>query len=230
MTEHGTRRGPLLASLAVFVSLVLVVGAFVVWGVQQKHVDEAICESIVSNRDATRGIWEGAKALSIAGASSREQRAEISAFFDTLLEPYPPLECVDNSPVPITLGGSYELASYSPDQVPCVPFLPFTCPPPPSSGPPQTPPKGDDPPKLPAVFVDRRTRRTVVLGWETAVDEEGIVGYRLYRDSVHVGTAGPRARRAKVYLPCGFHTYAVEAVDTSGQKDALSVRARRLCK
>jgi hypothetical protein len=199
---------------------------------QQQSVDRRICQQTVENRDAARGIWEGARRLSLRDVTDDRQREELDAFFEEILRPYPALECRGGTtPKPVSLAARYELASYTEPAASliCLPFLPATCPPPPSEPPPKPPSSSDDPPKMVSLFVDARTRRTVKLGWETAQDEEGIASYRVYRDSVRRATTGPRARRAWVWLPCGFHVYAVEAVDTAGQRDAMNLGVRRRC-
>jgi hypothetical protein len=205
--------------------------AFLLGGVYRVEMlgartDRALCEAVVNTRAATRGIWEGARSLALMQARNQTNRDAIRAFFDEILAPYPPLQCVDRKPVPLA-ASSLVLVSFR--QLPCIPSLPFTCPPPPSDPPPQPPAAGDDPPQMDSVFIDRRFRRNIVIGWGTARDEEGIVRYRLYRDSILRASTGPRARRARFWFPCGFHVYAVEAVDTSGQKDALATGAIRRC-
>lgn len=238
--ERLTHAGPFLAALAALLGILLF-GLAVVYSLQrQGAVDEELCLQTAANRAATRGIWEGARRLTLKDVTDPVQRAELEAFFDELLEPFPPIVCRDSEPVPVT-ASAYEPVSYTiprdpprrpaqvPAQVPCLPFIPATCPPPPSTPPSTSPPAADDPPQMISLFVDARTRRTVTLGWETAVDEEGIRAYRIYRDSVLRAVAGARARRARAWLPCGLHIYAVEAVDTSGQRDAMSIRVRRRC-
>jgi hypothetical protein len=223
------RATPYLAALAAALGVVLFLLAIVYTFQRQSAVDVKLCRQTVTNRAATRGIWEGARRLSLTGITDPALRAQLDAFFAEILRPYPELECHGSEPVPVTLA-EYELASYAlPAQIPCIPFIPQTCPPPPSAPPGHPPPASDDPPQMVSLFVDGRTHRTVKLGWETAIDEEGVVAYRVYRDSVRRATTGPRARRAWVWLPCGVHIYAVEAVDTSGQRDALALGVRRRC-
>jgi hypothetical protein len=224
------RATPYLAALAATLGVVLFLLSIVYTFHRQSAVDEKLCRQTVANRAATRGIWEGARRLSLGGVTDEAQRAQLDAFFAEILRPYPALSCHGSEPKPAALE-ELELVSYTTTAVfgLCVPFIPATCPPPPSSPPANPPPASDDPPQMVSLFVDGRTRRTVKLGWETAIDEEGIAAYRIYRDSTKRATAGPRARRSWVFLPCGVHVYAVEAVDTSGQRDAMALAVRRRC-
>jgi hypothetical protein len=219
-----------MAALAAALGVILFLLAVAYTFQRQRDVNERLCRQTVENRAATRGIWEGARRLSLAGITDEAQRAQLDEFFQEILRPYPALRCQGDVPEPTTLA-QYELASYrvSPVQLPCIPFIPQTCPPPPSAPPSKPPPASDDPPQMVSLFLDGRTRRTVKLGWETAQDEEGVVAYRIYRDSLRRATTGPRARRAWIWLPCGIHIYAVEAVDTSGQRDAMALGVRRRC-
>lgn len=240
MSREGHRLGAYLSGFAALLGILLFTGILALAFARQHSINERLCEQAVDNRDALRGIWQGARRLSLDGVTDPFQRAELNSFFADILRPYPKLECHGATLTPVAAALELELVSYtirphgkphpSPAAAaPCIPFLPITCPPPPSQPPPSSPESSDDPPQMVALFVDDRTRRTVRLGWETALDEEGVVGYRIYRDSVKRAFAGPRARRAWVWLPCGLHIYAVEAVDTSGQRDAMSLAVRRRC-
>jgi hypothetical protein len=74
------------------------------------------------------------------------------------------------------------------------------------------------------------TTTRVTLRWKAATDEEGIAGYRLYRDGKLRAIAGKRARQATFQMPCGRHIFAIEAVDTKGQRsERRSIVLRRRC-
>jgi hypothetical protein len=61
------------------------------------RVDRELCEQTVENREAIRATWNTARGIFLARS---ENDTEINALFDQVLEPIPPLECVDNKPVP----------------------------------------------------------------------------------------------------------------------------------
>jgi hypothetical protein len=69
-------------------------------------------------------------------------------------------------------------------------------------------------------------RRTVLITWDPAKDE-GPVRYWLYRDGRNVGNT--RALAARFLLPCGKHRYRVQAIDTRGQRDSLTITVTRHC-
>ena len=118
---------------------------------------------------------------------------------------------------------------------PCIPGV--TCPPPPcipvlTCPPPPLPVPGDDPPKLPTAPVpswEVGTASTVVLKWEAATDDKGIAGYRIYRDGKLRGLAGKKAVSVKIAMPCGRHSFKIEAVDTAGQRSSKACVVRRRC-
>lgn len=90
------------------------------------------------------------------------------------------------------------------------------------------------PPDQPPVFTGNlrivaRTTSTVTIAWDAATDDNGISGYRLYRDGVYLAKAGPLARQARFSLPCGSHLFRVEAVDTTGQGTGHSISVSRAC-
>jgi hypothetical protein len=69
----------------------------------------------------------------------------------------------------------------------------------------------------------------VTIEWKGATDDNGIVGYRLYRDGKLRATTGKNARRAQFQMPCGRHLFGVEAVDTAGQRTKKSIVLVRHC-
>lgn len=114
-----------------------------------------------------------------------------------------------------------------PAQLPPLPCLPQPLPPVCLPG---LPPTGDDPPRFEGEFaLEPVGGGRVVATWPAASDDGGLAGYRLYRDGNYLGSRGPGATRARLRLPCGWHRYRVEAVDTSGQTASLSARVLRRC-
>lgn len=118
---------------------------------------------------------------------------------------------------------------------PCVVPLPvpLICPPPPPPPPPGEPPPPPPPSDAPPVFnkpleVVKRTAK-VVLEWQRATDDEGMWGYRLFRDGRYLGSRKRTTLRATLKLPCGWHRYRVQAVDLAAQVASVSARVRRAC-
>jgi hypothetical protein len=64
---------------------------------QSSEVDRRLCQQTVQNRDAVRATWNAARMIFLARSENDE---EINSLFDEVLAPIPPLECVDNKPVP----------------------------------------------------------------------------------------------------------------------------------
>lgn len=98
MTSHRVAQfGPYFAATAALLGMLLFVLAGIYTFRQQNHVDAALCQSDVRGRAALRGSWEAARILLVPTA---DNPAALNAFFDGILKPIPPLECVDNQPVP----------------------------------------------------------------------------------------------------------------------------------
>ena len=140
---------------------------------------------------------------------------------------------------------SVTLALWAPLQLPPIPPLPplpVPIPPlppppvclepplPPLCLPPEPPPPGDDPPRLADELELRREGKYVLLSWRPATDDRGVWGYRLYRDGNYLGRRTAHVRHVRLSLPCGSHSFRVEAVDTAEQTASRSVRVVRRCK
>lgn len=65
----------------------------------QNHTNARICQSAVDNREGLRDTWNAARTLLLA-TQTPAQRERTDEFFDGVLRPIPPLECVNNRPVP----------------------------------------------------------------------------------------------------------------------------------
>ena len=67
---------------------------------------------------------------------------------------------------------------------------------------------------------------SVALGWDAAVDNVGVTGYRVYRDGALVGsTTGARAFTDDTAVSATTYTYTVSALDAAGNESALSTGA-----
>ena len=107
MTETNHRLGLQLSAVAATLSVLLLILAGVYTFRQQDHVDERLCEITLENRDSLRAAFEGVRTAFLNNIPENEsptERAEsearVNAFIDRILQPIPPLACVDNQPVP----------------------------------------------------------------------------------------------------------------------------------
>lgn len=89
--------GPYLATAAVLIAMVGFVVTLGVGLFLQERTDERLCRVNVANREAIRSTWLAARELILPTADDPEA---LNAFFTGVLKPIPPLECVDNQPVP----------------------------------------------------------------------------------------------------------------------------------
>lgn len=89
--------GPYLAAGAVLLAMLGFVSAAGVVLFIQERTDEQLCLSNVQNRAAIRSTWNAARELLLTTSDDKES---VNLFFDSVLEPIPPLACVDNKPVP----------------------------------------------------------------------------------------------------------------------------------
>lgn len=69
--------------------------------------------------------------------------------------------------------------------------------------------------------VSSTTASTATLTWTAATDSEGVFGYRIYRDGVHVGTTTGTTYTDGV-LAAGTYSYAVSAYNATGTESAKS--------
>jgi hypothetical protein len=67
---------------------------------QQDHVNQQLCQSTLSNREAVRTTWNAARQALLANQTSDEGRRAVNDFFDDILRVVPPLECRDSNPSP----------------------------------------------------------------------------------------------------------------------------------
>lgn len=91
------RYGPYLAGLAVLLAFVLFIAAAGYNIYHQRATDSALCRSNVQNRMALRLVFEQARTVF---KETSENPKQVDIFFDRILQPIPPLECVGNQPVP----------------------------------------------------------------------------------------------------------------------------------
>ena len=98
MISHRVERwGPWIAALAV-------TSAFLLFGLaglytfnQQNHVNARLCEGTVTNREALRAAFFSAQTAIL---QDTDNPALINRVFQAILQPIPPLECVNSKPVP----------------------------------------------------------------------------------------------------------------------------------
>jgi hypothetical protein len=69
----------------------------------------------------------------------------------------------------------------------------------------------------------------VRIEWTPARDDDGLLGYRLFRDGRYLRAVPKAVVRVTLALPCGRHAYRIEAVDTANQDAAARVQVRRRC-
>ena len=76
-------------------------------------------------------------------------------------------------------------------------------------------------PSVPAgLHVDGVTTTTVALGWSASTDNVGVTGYRVYRDSVLVGTVSGVSFGDTGRTPGASYSYRVSAIDAAGNESA----------
>lgn len=90
--------GPYVAAIAVVLAACGFVATLGAGLLIQERTDSKLCESNVENRAAIRSTWLAAQQLILPASDNPEA---IRMFFDSVLEPIPPLECVGNKPVPV---------------------------------------------------------------------------------------------------------------------------------
>lgn len=104
---RSERVGPWLASTAFVIGFLLIILAGLYSVRQDREVDAKLCESTIQNRASTRAAFEAVREAFLNNipeneppAERAESEARINAFIDRVLRPIPPLECVNNQPVP----------------------------------------------------------------------------------------------------------------------------------
>lgn len=92
--------GPL--AMAALAACTFAAGAiFLVLLIHHEHeIDRKLCQSAVNNRVAVRVTWLAAEHLVITPNTTVERQERLNAFFNAVLKPIPPLECINNNPVP----------------------------------------------------------------------------------------------------------------------------------
>lgn len=91
---------PLVVAAAAIVSLIALTGGVTYAIFDQRDTDRALCEQTVENRQAIRSTWNAARDFINSSQPDEEVRTQTNLFFDAVLRPIPPLECVGNQPVP----------------------------------------------------------------------------------------------------------------------------------
>ena len=110
----------------------------------------------------------------------------------------------------------------------CATSPPPPPPPPAPTPPPPPPPAGDtQAPTAPGGLQVAASRTSLALRWTASTDDVGVVGYRVYRGSTHVGTtAGTSATLGG--LRCGtWYRVSVRAVDDAGNVSPATGRYAR---
>lgn len=97
---RSERLGPWLAAGLFIVSFALFALAGLYTLRQQHRVDDQICRSAVTNRDATRTAWLAAERFIIRG-QPEEARENTRLFFREVLSEIPSLRCVDRKPMEV---------------------------------------------------------------------------------------------------------------------------------
>lgn len=95
--RYAERYGPYLAAGCVMLSLLVLGWTSVNDNHHQQQVDRELCEGTVANRDAIRAAFTNARLVSL---DHTEDPEAVNNIFAAILQPIPPLECVDNKPVP----------------------------------------------------------------------------------------------------------------------------------
>ncbi len=93
------RAGPWFAAAAFILGIFLMASAGAYTIRQQNHINHKLCQQTIDNRDGIRSTWLAAGTL-VLRTVPREQREQTRAFFREILRPIPPLQCVDNKPIP----------------------------------------------------------------------------------------------------------------------------------
>lgn len=110
MSHRVERYGPWLAAIGVGLAFILFLGGGIYSVHHQRGVDQKLCEITVENRDSTRSSWNAVRAVLLRNieqsedseAEKAKDRIRTNAFVDEVLRPIPPLECVNNQPVPVS--------------------------------------------------------------------------------------------------------------------------------
>jgi len=71
------------------------------------------------------------------------------------------------------------------------------------------------PSKVPALYASGSTASTIKLTWDAAMDNQGVAGYEVYRDSKKIATTGNTTYVDKNLKPDTAYTYTVYAFDES---------------
>ena len=107
MSLRPARWGPVLASIVFAAAFLGATVVLVVFIHDQQNVDEKLCQVTVTNRASTRSAFESVRTAFLNNipeneppAERAESEARINAFIDRVLRPIPPLECVNNQPIP----------------------------------------------------------------------------------------------------------------------------------
>ena len=104
---RSERVGPFVAA-AVFAAAFIAIIVLALLNVSHsRSVDRKLCGISIENRMSTRAAFEAVRDAFLNNipeneppAERAESEARINAFIDRVLRPIPPLECVDNQPVP----------------------------------------------------------------------------------------------------------------------------------
>jgi len=92
--------GPWALAGAYVVGVILLLGAMVYTFAQQEHVNQELCASTVANREADRVQWITLGRLIEPTIDTEEGRERMRALIAGVLRPIPPLECIDDKPIP----------------------------------------------------------------------------------------------------------------------------------
>jgi acid phosphatase type 7 len=83
-----------------------------------------------------------------------------------------------------------------------------------------------NPPSVPAGLTATATGASHVdLNWQPSTDDVGVAGYKIFRNSVQIGTSPTASFSDTTALPQTSYTYAVSAFDAAGNTSALSAPA-----
>ena len=69
------------------------------------------------------------------------------------------------------------------------------------------------PKKVKSIYVSEASASSLKIGWEAAEDNEGVVGYEVYRNNVRIATTGNTSYLDKNLKPDTSYTYVVYAFD-----------------
>jgi chitodextrinase len=73
-----------------------------------------------------------------------------------------------------------------------------------------------------AITASTITDRSVTLAWPAATDNVGVTGYKIFRNSVQVGTSATASYTDSGLAPSTAYTYAVVAYDAAGNQSSAS--------